>query len=70
MFWYLAESDWSEAADKKTAYEKSAFESADTQKLVKQNKDLNDSGDTKGIVALGFGVLGAGLFVTGFVLAF
>lgn len=70
VFWYLAESDWSEAADKKTAYEKSAFESADTQKLVKQNKDLNDSGDTKGIVALGFGVLGAGLFVTGFVLAF
>lgn len=70
VFWYLAESDWSEAADKKTAYEKSAFESADTQKLVKQNKDLNDSGDTKGIVALGFGVLGVGLFVTGFVLAF
>ncbi len=70
VFWYLAEKDWSDAADKKTAYNKSAFESRDTQRLVKQNKDLNDSGDTKGLVALGFGVLGAGLFVTGFVLAF
>lgn len=70
VFWYLAESDWSDAADKKTAYNKSAFESRDTQKLVKQNKDLNDSGDTKGLIALGFGVLGVGMFVTGFVLAF
>lgn len=70
VFWYLAEKDWSDAADKKTAYNKSAFESRDTQRLVKQNKDLNDSGDTKGLVALGFGVLGVGLFVTGFVLAF
>lgn len=70
VFWYLAESDWSDAADKKTAYNKSAFESADTQKLVKQNKDLNDSGDKKGIAAAGFGVLGVGLFVAGFVLAF
>ena len=70
VFWYLAERDWSDAADKKTAYNKSAFESADTQRLVKKNRDLNDSGDTKGLVALGFGVLGVGLFVTGFVLAF
>ncbi len=70
VFWYLAERDWSDAADKKTAYNKSAFESADTQSLVKKNRDLNDSGDTKGLVALGFGVLGVGLFVTGFVLAF
>ena len=70
IFWYLAESDWSDAADKKTAYNKSAFESADTQKLVKKNKELNDSGDKKGLIAAGFGVLGVGLFVTGFVLAF
>ncbi len=70
VFWYLAERDWSDAADKKTAYNKSAFESADTQRLVKENRDLNDSGDTKGLVGLGFGVLGVGLFVTGFVLAF
>lgn len=70
VFWYLAERDWSDAADKKTAYNKSAFESADTQKLVKKNRDLNDSGDTKGLVALGLGVVGVGLFVTGFVLAF
>lgn len=70
VFWYLAERDWSDAADKKTAYNKSAFESADTQKLVKKNKDLNDSGDTKGLIGLGFGILGVGLFVTGFVLAF
>lgn len=70
VFWYLAERDWSDAADKKTAYNKSAFESADTQRLVKKNRDLNDSGDTKGLVALGFGVVGVGLFVTGFVLAF
>lgn len=70
VFWYLAERDWSDAADKKTAYNKSAFESADTQRLVKKNRELNDSGDTKGLVALGFGVVGVGLFVTGFVLAF
>ena len=42
----------------------------DTQKLLKKNKDLNDSGDTKGLIGLGFGVVGVGLFVTGFVLAF
>lgn len=70
VFWYLAERDWSDAADKKTAYEKSAFESPDTQRLVKKNKDLNDSGDAKGIIAIGLGVVGAGLFATGFVLAF
>jgi hypothetical protein len=70
VLWYLAERDWSDAADKKTVYNKSAFESPDTQRLVKKNKDLNDSGDTKGIIALGLGVVGAGLFVTGFVLAF
>ncbi|PBC68747.1 hypothetical protein [Fibrobacter sp. UWS1] len=70
VFWYLAERDWSDAADKKSAYNKSAFESPDTQKLLKKNKDLNDSGDTKGLIGLGFGVVGVGLFVTGFVLAF
>jgi len=70
VFWYLAERDWSDAADKKTQYNLSAFESADTQKLVKDNKDLNDSGDKKGLIAAGFGVLGVGLFVAGFVLAF
>lgn len=70
VFWYLAERDWSDAADKKAAYKKSAFETPDTQRLVKKNKDLNDSGDTKGVIAIGLGVVGVGLFATGFVLAF
>lgn len=70
VMWYLAERDWSDAADKKKAYGLSAFESKDTQKMVRDNHDLNHSGDIKCGVAIGLGALGAGLLVTGFVLAF
>ena len=48
----------------------SAFESPDTQKMVKDNHDLNKKGDTKAGVAIGLGVVGVGLLVAGFVLAF
>ncbi len=70
VMWYLAERDWSDAADKKHAYGHSAFESKDTQRMVKDNHDLNRSGDVKCGVAIGLGAIGAGLLVTGFVLAF
>ena len=70
VLWYLADKDWSDAAGKKKAYEMSAFESPDTQKMVKENHDLNKSGDRKAGVAIGLGVVGVGLLVAGFVLAF
>ena len=70
VLWYLAEKDWSDAADKKKAYGMSAFESPDTQKMVKDNHDLNKKGDTKAGVSIGLGVVGIGLLVAGFVLAF
>lgn len=70
VLWYLAESDWSDAADKKKLYKRSAFESEDTKKLVKENKDLNKSGDIKGGIAAGLGALGIGLLTAGFILAF
>jgi hypothetical protein len=70
VMWYLAEKDWSDAADKKKAYGMSAFESPDTQKMVKDNHDLNKSGDTKAGIGVGLGVVGIGLLVAGFVLAF
>ncbi len=70
VMWYLAEKDWSEAADKKKAYNRSAFASEDTKQMVKKNHDLNDSGDVKGIVAGGLGVLGIGLLTAGIILAF
>lgn len=70
VMWYLAEKDWDDAAKKKKAYGMSAFESPDTQKMVKDNHDLNRKGDTKAGVAIGLGVVGVGLLVAGFVLAF
>lgn len=70
VLWYLAESDWSDAADKKKLYGRSAFGSSDTDKMVKENQDLNDSGDLKGGIAAGLGVLGIGLLTAGFILAF
>lgn len=70
VMWYLAESDWSDAANKKKSYEKSAFASADTQQMVKDNHDLNDSGDLKGGIAIGLGALGLGMLTAGFILAF
>lgn len=70
VMWYLAESDWTDAANKKKSYNKSAFASADTQQMVKDNHDLNDSGDIKGGVAIGLGALGLGLLTAGFILAF
>jgi hypothetical protein len=70
VFWYLAERDWSDAADKKDTYKLSAFESEDTRQLVRDNKNLNDSGDKKAVIAAGLGALGLGLLTLGFVLAF
>ena len=70
VLWYLAEKDWDEAASKKKAYGLSAFESPDTKRMVKKNHDLNRSGDRKAGVAIGLGVVGIGLLVTGFVFAF
>lgn len=70
VLWYLAEKDWDEAAKKKKAYGMSAFESPDTQKMVKDNHDLNKKGDVKAGVGIGLGAVGIGLLVAGFVLAF
>ena len=71
VMWYLAERDWSSAADKKHAYEKlSAFDSDDTRQMVEDNHRLNDSGDTKCGVAIGLGALGLGLLTAGIILAF
>ena len=71
VMWYLAERDWSKAADKKHAYENlSAFDSDDTRQMVKDNHKLNDSGDTKCGVAIGLGALGVGLLTAGIILAF
>ena len=71
VMWYLAERDWSKAADKKHAYERlSAFDSDDTRQMVKDNHDLNRSGDTKCGVGIGLGALGLGLLAAGIVLAF
>jgi hypothetical protein len=38
--------------------------------MVKDNHYLNKKGDTKAGVAIGLGVVGVGLLVAGFVLAF
>ena len=70
VMWFLAERNWSDAADKKKAYEKSAFASEDTKQMVKDNHDLNRSGDIKGGVAIGLGALGLGLLTAGIILAF
>ena len=70
VMWYLAEKDWDDAAKKKKAYGMSAFESPDTKKMVKDNHDLNKKGDTKAGIGIGLGVVGIGLLVAGFVLAF
>ena len=70
VMWFLAERNWSDAADKKKAYEKSAFASEDTKQMVKDNHDLNKSGDIKGIIAGGLGALGIGLLTAGIILAF
>lgn len=71
VLWFLAERDWSAAADKKKVYEKlAAFDSDDTRQMVKDNHRLNDSGDTKFGVGVGLGALGIGLLTAGFILAF
>ncbi|MCQ2091333.1 MAG: hypothetical protein MJY85_01500 [Fibrobacter sp.] len=69
--WLLAERDWSKAADKKHAYEKlAAFDSPDTQKMIKDNNRLNDNGDIKFGIGVGLGAVGLGLLTTGFIFAF
>lgn len=70
VLWYLAERNWSDAADKKHEYNRSVFDSEKAQRLIKDNHDLNKSGDTKGAIAIGLGALGAGLLVAGVVFAF
>lgn len=70
VMWFLAERDWSDAADKKKAYNLSAFESEDTKQMVKDNRDLNKTGDIKGIIAAGLGVVGISLLSLGIVWAF
>lgn len=70
VLWYLAEQNWSKAADKKHAYDLSAFVSDDTQKMVKDNNRLNDRGDTEFGIGAGLGILGLGLLTAGFILAF
>lgn len=70
VLWYLAERNWSDAADKKHEYSRSVFDSEKAQRLIKDNHDLNKSGDVKGGIAVGLGVLGAGLLVAGVVFAF
>ena len=71
VLWGLAESDWSDAADKKKAYNKlSAFDSEDTRKMVKDNHRLNDSGDMKFGIGAALGGIGLGLLTAGFILAF
>ena len=48
VLWYLAERNWSDAADKKHEYSRSVFDSEKAQRLIKDNHDLNKSGDVKG----------------------
>ncbi|MCF0224384.1 MAG: hypothetical protein HUK20_08945 [Fibrobacter sp.] len=71
VLWYMAEQNWSDAADKKHAYEKhSAFDSKDTQKMIKDNHELNKKGDKQGIAAICVGGVGLGLLTAGIILAF
>lgn len=71
VLWYLAESNWSDAADKKKAYNKlSAFDSDDTRKMVKDNHRLNDRGDLEFGIAAGLGGIGLGLLTAGIILVF
>jgi len=60
----LADRDWSKAANDRNAYQDAAFASSETIRLVKENKDLNASGDLKAKIGAGLGglaVLTAGL---------
>lgn len=70
VMWYLAERNWSDAADKKHEYDRSVFDSEKAQQLISDNHDLNHSGDVKGGIAIGLGALGLGLLTAGIVLAF
>jgi hypothetical protein len=65
--WYLAERDWQKAADLKDKYESSALRSAQTDQYIKDNKEYNDSGDTKAIIGASLGAVGlilAGVGIT------
>ena len=70
ILWYMAERNWSDAADKKHEYERSVFDSEKAQRLIKDNHDLNSSGDVKAGISIGLGVIGAGLLITGVVFVF
>ncbi|HHX15160.1 MAG TPA: hypothetical protein GX724_03245 [Fibrobacter sp.] len=71
VLWFLAESDWAVASEKKDAYDGgSAFYNEDTKKLIEDSKKYNKRGDTKGIIAGSLGALGIGLATIGFVFAF
>ena len=70
VLWYLAERNWSNAADKKHEYNRSVFDSEKAQRLIKDNHDLNKQGDIKGGIAAGLGAIGLGLLVAGIVFTF
>ena len=70
VLWYLAERNWSNAADKKHEYNRSVFDSEKAQQLIKDNHDLNKQGDIKGGIAAGLGALGIGFLVAGIVVTF
>ena len=70
ILWYMAERNWSDAADKKHEYERSVFDSEKAQRLIEDNHDLNHSGDVKAGISIGLGVIGAGLLIAGVVFVF
>ncbi|NLB64644.1 MAG: PEGA domain-containing protein [Fibrobacter sp.] len=70
VLYYLANSDWAKAADYKYMYEDAAFHSTETDRFIKENSNLNDSGDLKAKIAAGIGTVGLALVLTGIVLHF
>jgi len=70
ILWYMAERNWSDAADKKHEYGRSVFDSEKAQRLIRDNHDLNHSGDVKAGIAVGLGVIGAGFLISGIVFVF
>jgi len=66
----LADRDWAKAAEDKSAYQDAAFASSETERLVKDNKDKNESGDLKAKIGGGLGGLAVLLASVGLVLQF
>lgn len=70
VLWYFAERDWEKAADFKEKYNRAAFQSAQTDSFIADNKSYNESGDTKMIVGASLGALGLALASVGVVFQF